>query len=152
MAVSKTFKAQVIARWAPSPTGPWSDALVAFDFSTDPAGLANEALYCCQGLSTGKTDGTEQIWQCLGPRDGAPAQQCVECLDQSTTQTKGTAGLPRYGFYAPFMLPYPSNVSIDHAAGDKRTVSFDVNYLLSEFSPYNALLMQYRLQASIPSP
>jgi hypothetical protein len=148
MAVSRNpaFRAQVIARWAPLPTGPWSDALVAFDFSTDAAGTANQALYCCQGAWTGKIDVAGKIWQCLGPKDGAPAQQCVECRDQSPPQPHGTAGLPRYGCYAPYMLPYPSDVSFDHGAGEKRVVSFNVNYLLSEFSPYNALLMQYRLQ------
>lgn len=154
MAVSRNpaFQARVIARWAPSPTGGWSDALVAFDFSTDAAGVANEALYCCQGAWTGKTDVAGKIWQCLGPKNGAATQQCVECRDLTTTQTTGTPGLPRYGFYAPYMLPYPSDVSVDHAAGRKRTVSFNVNYLLSEFSPYNALLMQYRLQATVESP
>lgn len=56
---------------------------------------------------------------------------------------------------APAMLPYPSeaSVSFDDALGEKRlNVSFNVNYLLSEFSPYNALLMQYRLQATLASP
>jgi hypothetical protein len=153
MATSKNpdFRAQVIARWAPSPTGKWSNALVAFDFSTDPAGLANEALYCCQGASTGKSDSNGPIWQCPRPKDGAAAQQCVECLDQSTSQSHGTPGLPRYGFYAPYMLPYPSDVvSFDDTAGEGRSVvSFNVNYLLSEFSPYNALLMQYRLRATV---
>jgi Domain of unknown function (DUF4185) len=152
MAVSKnpTFRAQVIARWAPSPTGKWSDALVAFDFSTDPAGLSNQALYCCQGAWTGKSDVDGKLWQCLGPTDGAAAQQCVECRNLSASQSHGTPGLPRYGFYAPYMLPYLSDVSFDHSASDEQRVfSFNVNYLLSEFSPYNALLMQYRLQTTV---
>jgi hypothetical protein len=46
-------------------------------------------------------------------------------------------------FTPPTCGPIPSGVSFDHGAGEKqRAVRFKVNYLLSEFSPYNARLMQ----------
>jgi len=147
------FSQKVIARWALSPTGPWSNALVVFDLS-NATGSQNQKLYCCQGQWNHQLDSLGlKVWECLGPRNGAPAQQIIECKDASTTQTSGSAGLPRYGFYAPFMLPYLTNVSSSTSiqSGIKYVMdTFTVSYLLSIFDPYNSVLMEYTLQVVAP--
>jgi len=144
------FDQKVIARWANSPAGPWSNALVVFDVS-NANGSQNQSLYCCQGQWNQKLDTSGlKVWECLGPGDGAPAQQIMECKDASTTQPSGSAGPPRYGFYSPFMLPYLTNVSTSSnvQSGIKHIVdTFTLSYLLSIFEPYNSVLMSYTLQA-----
>jgi hypothetical protein len=49
-------------------------------------------------------------------------------------------------------MPLTTWVGSGHPSEEPLAVSFDVNYLLSEFSPYNALLMQYRLRVTAASP
>ena len=147
------FEQKVVARWAVSPTGPWSNALVVFDVSA-ATGSENQVLYCCQGQASGKSDpGNGPIWQCLGPQDRTQVQQIIECRDATTNQRSGSAGVPRYGLYAPDMLPYLTNVSRSSRVQSGITydvVTFTVNYLLSVFSPYNSVLMAYTLQSFTP--
>jgi hypothetical protein len=149
------FDQKVIARWALSPTGPWSNALVVFDVS-NASGSQNQKLYCCQGPWNQKLDPSGlKIWECLGPEDGAPAQQMIECQDASRAQTSGSAGPPRYGFYSPFMLPYLTNVNRSSyiRLGTRYAAdTFSVSYLLSIFEPYNSVLMSYTLQTVAPEP
>ena len=147
------FAQKVTARWALSPTGPWSNALVVFDVS-NATGSQNQKLYCCQGQWNSKLDPSGlKVWECLGPGDGAQAQQIMECKDASMMQTSGSAGPPRYGFYSPFMLPYLTNVSSSTStqSGIRYvTDTFTVSYLLSVFEPYNSVLMEYTLQVVAP--
>ncbi len=144
------FAQKLIARWSLSPTGPWSDALVVFDVS-NAGGSQNQRLYCCQGSWNMKLDTSGlKVWECLAPQDGAAAQQMMECRDAGPAQTAGSAGPPRYGFYSPFMLPWPTNVSRSsqvQSGVNYVTDTFTVSYLISIFEPYNSVLMSYALQA-----
>jgi hypothetical protein len=70
-------------------------------------------------------------------------------------QTTGTPGRARYGFYTPSMLPYPTDVSnyFYIEDGTRYDVSnFSIHYLMSAFSPYNAVLMKFSLQTTTSSP
>ena len=150
------YDQQVIARWAPSPLGPWSDALTVFDMrNSTTTGTTNEGLYCCQGVWTGKTDSNgDKVWECLGPPDGKSVQQCTECKGSNTTAT-GTAGPMRFGFYAPNMLPDLTDLSTSSKvqSGTRYvTNTFTVNYLLSIFEPYNSVLFKFTLQTVSSSP
>ena len=151
------YDQRVIARWAPSPLGPWSDALTVFDMrSTSATGSKNQGLYCCQGVWNGKLDpGGLKVWECLGPQDGKALQECMECQDSNPTQPSGTPGPMRFGFYAPDMLPYLTEVSSSSEvrSGMKYvTDTFTVSYLLSIFEPYNSVLFKFTLQTVSSSP
>lgn len=151
------YDQRVIARWAKSPLGPWSSALTVFDMRSSSAdGSQNQSRYCCQGVWTGQLDPNGlKVWQCLGRPDGKPFQQCVECQDAKTNQQSGTPGPIRFGFYAPDMLPYLTNVSSttqEHAGTRYVTDTFTVNYLLSIFEPYNSVLFKFTLQTASSSP
>jgi len=108
--------AEVIARWSPSPTGKWSDMMIALDLtSTTPAGLQNQALYGCSQNS------------CM---DAPPTEQQAPFTDFSAADV-----------YAPDMLPYLTNVTPSFGANGFPTgFNFTVSYLLSSFKPYNSVL------------
>ncbi|MGA2713461.1 MAG: hypothetical protein ABSG41_10185 [Bryobacteraceae bacterium] len=148
------FDQKVIARWADSPAGPWSAALVVFDMTT-ATGSQNQKLYCCQGQWNGNLDAAgRKVWECLGPKDGVPVQQCMECNDAGAGQSSGSVGALRFDFYSPFMLPYLANVSkaFSFQSGTGYVEdTFTVSYMLSVFEPYNSVLMNYTLQVASPA-
>src|SRR5208337_2628698 len=66
-----------------------------------------------------------------------------------------SVGVPKYGAYAPDMLPYLTNVSSTTTAGagdaTTTTTNFTVSYLLSIFSPYDSVLFAVPLRATLTS-
>jgi hypothetical protein len=145
------YDQRIIARWAKSPEGSWSDALTVFDMRSGSSdGSQNQGRYCCQGVWNGKLDPNGlKVWECQGQVDGKPLQQCMECQDAQAKQQSGTPGAMRFGFYAPDMLPYLTEVSSssDVRSGTRyETDTFTVNYLLSIFEPYNSVLFKFTMQ------
>jgi hypothetical protein len=114
--------AEVVARWSPSPTGKWSDMMIALDLtSTTPAGQQNQALYGCSHNSC-----------MLAP----PTEQQAPFTDFSAADV-----------YAPDMLPNLTNVSVAFGANGFPTgFNFTVSYLLSTFKPYNSVLFDVEMK------
>lgn len=108
--------ADIVVRWSPSPTGKWSDMLMALDLTTTTAaGQQNQAIYGCSHNS------------CM---DAPPTEQQAPFTDFSAADV-----------YAPDMLPYLTNVSLVFGANGLPTgFNFTVSYLLSTFKPYNSVL------------
>lgn len=116
--------AEVVVRWSPSPTGKWSDMMIALDLTdSTPAGLANQVLYGCVASDT----------SC---KLAAPTLQQAPFTDISASDV-----------YAPDMLPYLTNVSPIFAAnGVPSGLNFTIPYLLSTFIPYNSVLFYVDLK------
>ncbi|MFZ0821623.1 MAG: DUF4185 domain-containing protein [Candidatus Acidiferrales bacterium] len=108
--------AEVVVRWSTSPTGKWSDMLIALDLtSTTPAGQQNQSLYGCSDMSC---------------EDAPPTEQQAPFTDFSAADV-----------YAPDMLPYLTKVSpVFGAYGVPTGFNFTVSYLLSSFKPYDSVL------------
>ena len=97
---------EVVMRWSTSPTGTWSDMMVALDLtSTTPQGQQNQLLYGCSTVS-----------QCLGAAPNEP---------QFTDVTK-------LGTYAPSMFPYLTNVRAIVFPSNSHAFNFTVSYLFVE--------------------
>jgi hypothetical protein len=140
-----TNPAGTVVRWAPSPGGPWSRQIVVLDLSQPSA----QQTYCCQGAEF-KFDPTLQLplWACTDEVGGQLVDdaQMVECVRAPAPKV----GPLRYGLYAPYMIPFLTNVSsVSQTVDASRHVidRFTVSYMISTFSPYDRVLLSYELQS-----